>query len=253
MKNKIILCLTFVLSSVLSGCSAKIDERVESVTLPSGEILKNHTYLEEGWGDERYNTLFLKNPATGVSERVDDRFGYLNYEAGPNDPALLQRYPHPREFVHGDEKVLIIGPYVCKRCMWKTGPEWVINDLDTAADDAADYLKSFVKTNTAFFTSPYSSPKDYLHYQIENLDLENNALTVKRVPWNAQTEPPEFRDFPDYLVYTAVSYNGKSGYQFPWKFDEARTRAKNGSRWEYEITNANTISIENTNSVKQSD
>jgi hypothetical protein len=62
--------------------------------------------------------------------------------------------------------------------------------------------------------------------------LENNVLTVKRVPWNAQTDPPKFRDFPNYLVFSAVNYNGKSRCEFPWEFDEARTRAKNGPRWE---------------------
>jgi hypothetical protein len=232
MKPKLLLGLALVLSGGLFGCSdKKTDERIESVKLPSGEVLENHTYLEEGWGDDRYNTLFLKNPGTGVSERINDHFGYLNYESGPNDPALLQRYPHPREFVHGDEKVLIIGPYVCKRCMWKTGPEWDIASFGGAEGDATKYLRSFVKTNSAFF-STYSGPEEFLHYQIDNLDLENNVLTLKRVPWNAQTEPPEFRDFPDYLVYSAVNFNGKSRYEFPWEFDEARTRAKNGPRWE---------------------
>jgi len=169
--------------------------------------------------------LFLKNPATGTSERID---GDLEYSSGPS---LLQQYPHPQEYVHGDEKVLIIGPLICKRFIWKTGPKWSLDSFGQASGDAKKYLRSFVKTNSTFF-SPYSGPEEFLHYQIENLDLENNVLTIKRVPWNAQTEPPEFRDFPDYLVFSAVNYNGKSRYEFPWEFDEARTRAKNGPRWE---------------------
>lgn len=232
MNPKLLLCLALVLSGGLFGCSdEKTDERIESVKLPSGEILENHTYLKTGWGSDRCNTLFLKNPATGASEQIDDRFGYLNYEAGPNDPSLLQRYPHPQEFVHGDEKVLIIGSYICKRCIWKTGPEWDIASFGGGSGDAAKYLRSFVKTNSTFFSSPDSGPGEYLHYQIENLDLENNILTIKRISWNAQTEPSELRDFPDYLVFSTIGYNGQSGYQFPWKFDEARTRAKNGPRW----------------------
>jgi hypothetical protein len=209
---------------------SKSDQRVESVTLPSGEVLENHTYCDEGgWpGGARINELFLKNPATGTSERVDAN-GDLDY---PYSPSLLERFPHPQEIVREGEKVLLIGPYVCKRWIWKTGPEWYIVRFDMAAGDAKEYLRSFVKTNSTFFTSPYSGPEEFLHYQIENLDLGNNVLTIKRIPWNAQTDPPEFRDFPDYLVYSAVGYNGKSGYQFPWKFDEARTRAKNGPRWE---------------------
>ena len=209
------------------GCSdEKTDKRIESVKLPSGEILENHTYCDDGGfpSGVRINQLFLKNPATGASERIgdlDDAYG----------SSLLQRYPHPQEFAHGDEKVLIIGPLICKKFIWKTGPKWALDSFGQASGDAKKYLRSFVKTNSTFF-SPYSGPEGFLHYQVENLDLEDNVLTVKRVSWNAQTEPPELRDFPDYLVYSAVAYNGKSGYEFPWEFDEARTRAKNGPRWE---------------------
>jgi hypothetical protein len=213
------------MSAVLSG---KSDQRVESVTLPSGEILENHTYCDDGgWpSGARINELFLENPATGASERIDAH-GDLDYGYGPS---LLELFPHPQEFVHGDEKVLIIGPNVCIRCIWKTGPEWDIARFGGASGGAKEYLRSFVKTNSTFL--PYSGPEEFLHYQIENLDLENNVLTVKRVPWNAQTEPPEFRDFPDYLVFSAYGYNGQSDYRSAWEFDEARTRAKNGPRWE---------------------
>ena len=227
-----LLCLTgFVVALVMNAAlSGKSDQRVESVTLPSGEILENHTYCETGWlGGVRINELFLKNPATGASERVDAH-GNLDYGYGHS---LLERYPHPREIVRGDEKVLLIGPYVCKRRTWKTGPEWYTARFDTAAGDAAKYLRSFFKpANPALYSSSGAGPECFLHYQIDSLDLENNVLTVKRVPWNAQVESPEFRDFPDYLVYRAIGYNGRSGYQFPWKFDEARARAKNGPRWE---------------------
>ena len=216
-----------------AALTSKSDQRVESVTLPSGEVLENHTYLEEGWGDERHNTLFLKNPVTGASERIDDRFGYLNYEAGPSEPALLQRYPHPQEFARGGEKVLVIRPYVCKRWIWKTGPDWSIARFDMAASDAAEYLRSFFKpAKPELFSSPGSGPECFLHYQVENLDLENNILTVKRIPWNTQFDSPDFRDFPDYLVYSSIDYHGRPGYEFPWKFDAVRTRVKNGPRWE---------------------
>jgi hypothetical protein len=229
----ILICLTgFVAALVISAAlPGKSDQRVESVTLPSGEILENHTYTESGWpSGVRFNQLFLKNPATGASERVDAH-GDLDSGYGP---ALLEQYPHPQEIVRGDEKALLVGPYVCKRWIWKTGPEWYIARFDMAAGnavaDAPQYLRLFFKpANPALYSS--SGPEEFLHYQIESLDLENNVLTVKRIPWNAQLEPPEFRDLPDYLVYSAIGYNGDSGYQFPWQFDEARTRAKNGPRW----------------------
>ncbi len=221
----------------------KTDQRVETVTLPSGEVLENHTYLQEGWGDERYNALFLKNPATGASERIEDPFGYWNYEAGPSDPSLLQRYPHPQEFVRGDEKVLIIGPFVCKRWVQKKKePYWDMFSFDQATDrEAAEYLQSFWKPADPAQASRLASrslfagegPQCYLKYQFESLDLENNVLTVKRARgnFNGSWGHLSSDEFPDYLVYSACDYDGAPAYNFPWEFDLARTRAKNGPRW----------------------
>jgi hypothetical protein len=208
----------------------KIDEQVETVRLPSGEILENHTYFDgSGMDGERFNKVFLKNPITGTSELIGD----LNYE---QRESLFTRFPHPREFVHGDEKTMVIGSIVCKR--WQVPeygrPYWYISSFDTAAGDAAEYLQSFYKrADPALATPPGEGPAWHLHYQFDDLDLENSVLTVKRVPWNAQTDFPEYRNgFPDYLVYSATGYNGRSGYEFPWKFDVVRTRGKNGQLWE---------------------
>jgi len=111
MKSKIILGLAFVLCGVWSGC-AKIDEQVETGRLSSDEILENHTHYEGGgMAGQRFNKVFLKNPTAGTSELI----GNLNYEANPDHSSLLERFPHPQEIVRGDKKVLIIGPYVCKR------------------------------------------------------------------------------------------------------------------------------------------
>lgn len=223
------LAAAAVISTFLFG-ESKSDQRVESVSLPSGEVLENHTYYETGFHEgERFNKLSLKNPVTGKSELV----GNMDYEAGMEAPSLFSKCPHPQEFQRGDEKVLVISPYVCKRWNWKKEPYWYIERFDTAARNAADYLRSFVKpANSAWFSGSGSGPADYLHYQIENLDLENNVLTVKRIPWDAQVDFPESRDFPDYLVFSAYGYNGQSDYMSTWEFDEARTRAKNGARWE---------------------
>jgi hypothetical protein len=103
-------CVVALLTAAWDSASTS-DRRTESVTLPSGEVLENHTYLRSDWGSDRYNTLFLKNPATGASEQINDLLGCLNYEAGPNDPSLLQRYPHPQEFTFRNKKVLVIGSY----------------------------------------------------------------------------------------------------------------------------------------------
>jgi hypothetical protein len=219
----------------------KTDRRVETVSLPSGEVLENHTYLEEGWGDERYNALFLKSPATGASERIDDPPGCWNYEAGPGDPSLLQRYPCPQEFVRGTEKVLLIGPFVCKRRGQKNGPYWDIFAFDQACWGAADYVQSFWKPADPAQASrlasrssfPSEGPQANLHYQFDGLDLENNILTVKRARTflNGSWGHLSSDEFPDYLVYSACDDHGAPAYDFPWEFDLVRTRAKNGPRW----------------------
>ncbi|MGO8763940.1 MAG: hypothetical protein ACLQSR_02250 [Limisphaerales bacterium] len=57
MKSKLILSLALVLRAGLFGCSdEKTDERIESVKLPSGEILENHTYCESGSSERIINS-----------------------------------------------------------------------------------------------------------------------------------------------------------------------------------------------------
>ena len=242
------LAALFILMTVLlaglalnAWLTRKIDRRVETVTLPSGDVLENHTYLEEGWGDERYNALFLKSPTTGATERIDDPFGYWNYEAGPGDPSLLQRYPQPQELMRGAEKVLVIGPFICKRWIKTKKPYWDMFAFEQAEWEAADYVRSIWKPTDPAQASRLASrslfagegPQAYLKYQFESLDLANNVLTVKRTrtdlngPWGHLSSD----EFPDYLVYSSCDYNGAPAYDFPWKFDLPRTRAKNGPRW----------------------
>ncbi len=245
MKTKIILLLIFLplvlvlifmargfISILQFSDEIKTDERIESVKLPSGEILENHTYYESGFQEgERYNKLFLKNPANGNSELVGD----VNYEAGKETPSLFSKFPHPQEFIRANVKVLVIGSIVCERVNLKKEPFWSVASFDSAEGipGAAEYLESFLKPGDRSQNEmPGEGPAWHLHYVFDNLDLENNVLTVKRIPWNKDIDFPEYRDYPDYLIYSAVGYNGRPGYGFPWKFDEARTRAKNGSQWE---------------------
>jgi hypothetical protein len=113
-------CVIALLSAALDFANTS-DRRTESVTLPSGEVLENHTYYESGFQEgERYNKLFLKNPANNTSELVGD----LNYEAGQDTPSLFAQSPHPQELIYGDEKVLIVGSYICKRWKFNNGPYW---------------------------------------------------------------------------------------------------------------------------------
>ena len=90
---------------------------------------------------------------------------------------------------------------------------------------APRYLESFLKPNEIRGSSVDDGPDRGVHFICDNLDLENNVLTVKKLGGDYGNE------YPDYLVYSAAGYNGSSGYEFTWKFDEARTRAKNGQRW----------------------
>jgi hypothetical protein len=230
------LAAAAVICAVFFG---KSDQRVESVTLPSGEVLENHTHSESGFPDGvRINELFLKNPATGTSERVDSN-GNLDYEY--ND-SLLVRFPHPQEFIYGDEKVLVIGSYLCQRIKFGNVPCWNITSIDFPTEAQA-YLKSFFSTND------YSSknPSDIgleggrVPFVFASLDLTNNVLTLKKqMPegygnWQQFRQHPDsifWDEFPSNLVFSATVFNGGSIYQFPFKFDLARTKAMNGPLWD---------------------
>jgi hypothetical protein len=221
-------CVIAVILSLIDF-SSKSDKRTESVTLPSGEVLENHTYYESGFQDgERYNKLFLKNPATGTSERID-AYGDLNYEGEPNTPSLLAESPHPQEFIYGDEKVLVIGSYLCQRIKFGNVPYWNITSIN-ADTDARTYLKSFLPTNDI---PSHQSPDEIglegsVRFVFDSLDLTNNILTIKK---QMPEEGENWDEFPPYLVYSAIGFNGGSIYPFPLKFDIARTKAKNGQLW----------------------
>jgi hypothetical protein len=230
-------CTAALLTAALIFASTS-DKRTESVTLPSGEVLENHTYYESGFLDgERYNKLLLKNPATGASEQID-AYGDLNYEAGSDTPSLFAQSPHPQEFIYGDEKVLVIGSYLCQRIKFGNVPYWNITSigLDT---EAQAYLKSFFSTNDFLSKSPseIGLQGGRVPFVFASLDLTNNILTLKKqMPegygnWQQFRHHPDsifWDEFPPYLVYSATGFNGGSIYQFPLKFDIARTKAKNG-------------------------
>jgi hypothetical protein len=227
-------CAAALLTAALIFASTS-DKRTESVTLPSGEVLENHTYYESGFGEgDRYNKLFLKNPAKRTSELVGD----LNYEAGSDTPSLFAQSPHPQEFIYGDEKVLVIGSYLCQRIKFGNVPYWNITSigLDT---EAQAYLKSFLSTNDILSKSPYDIGLQggRVPFVFASLDLTNNTLTLKKqMPegygnWQQFRHHPDsifWDEFPPYLVY---SFHGGSIDQFPLKFDIARTKAKNGPLW----------------------
>jgi hypothetical protein len=218
------------------------DRRTESVTLPSGEVLENHTYYEAGWGDgERYNKLFLKNPATGTSEWID-AYGDLNYEAGPDTPSLFAQSPHPQEFIYGDEKVLVLGSYLCQRIKFGNVPYWNITSIGVDTEAQA-YLKSFFSTNDILSKSPsdLGLQGGIVPFVFASLDLTNNVLTLKKqMPegygnWQQFRHHPDsifWDEFPSYLVYSVTGFNGGSLNPFPLKFDIARTKAKNGLLWD---------------------
>ena len=234
-------CMVALLSAALDFGGSTSDKRIESVTLPSGEVLVNHTFREGpslGGSGERMNKLFLNNQTKGTSELVGD----LNYEGEPNTPSLLAESPHPQEFIYGDEKVLVVGSYLCQRLKFKNVPYWNIMSIEPHTTEAQAYLKSFLPTNDIMSKSPYDLGLDAsVPFVFDSLDLTNNILTLKKqIPkgyenWLQQTKQP-FHDpvwdqFPPYLVYSAIGFNGGSIYQFPLKFDIARTKAKNGPLW----------------------
>ncbi len=232
-------CCVIALLSAAFDFASTSDKRTESVTLPSGEVLENHTHSESGFPDGvRINELFLKNPATGTSERVDSN-GNLDYEY--ND-SLLVRFPHPQEFIYGDEKVLVIGSYLCQRIKFGNVPYWNITSIGVDTEAQA-YLKSFFSTNDFLSKSPSDIGLEggRVPFVFASLDLTNNILTLKKqMPegygnWQQFRHHPDsafWDEFPSYLVYSATGFNGGSIYQFPLKFDLARTKAKNGPLWD---------------------
>jgi hypothetical protein len=219
-------CAWMLLLAALDFASTS-DRRNESVTLPSGEVLENHMYRESSWDETmRMNKVFLKNPAKGTSELIGD----INYEEKGDTLPLFAQFPHPQEFIYGDEKVLVIGSYLCQRIKFGNAPYWNITSIG-ADTDARAYLKSFLATND--IPSNQSPPEIGLEgsvpFVFDSLDLANNVLTIKK---QTAEEGENWDEFPPYLVYSAVGSNGSSLYQFPLKFDIARTKAKNGPLWD---------------------
>ncbi len=198
-----VLAVFVAVGALLLSCSGenKTDVRTESVRLPSGAILENSTYYESEWdGGFRHNKLFLKDPVRRTSELIGD----VSYR---DNLSLFAKFPKPQEFARGEEKTLLIGPYVCKR--WdRKGPWWYVECFETAGNPA--YLQSFIG----------GEPLNSAQYTCDQLDPEENILTVKK------TRSNEKYPSPDYLVYSALKY------EYPWRFDLMRTKAKNGPSWE---------------------
>jgi hypothetical protein len=214
------------------------DQRTESVTLPSGEVLVNHTFREGpslGGSGERMNKLFLNNPTKGTSELVGD----LNYEGEPNTPSLLAESPQPQEFIYGDEKVLVVGTYLCQRLKFNNVPYWNITFIGVDTEAQA-YIKSFLPTNEIASGLYEMGLQGSVPFVFDSLDLTNNILTIKKQMPKGYEDWQHFKafqtpltilwdEFPPYLVY---SFHGSSIDQFPLKFDIARTKAKNGPLWD---------------------
>jgi len=230
-------CMTALLTTALHFATTS-DLRTESVTLPSGEVLENHTHYESGWGGgDRYNKLFLKNPAQRTSELVGD----LIYEAEPNTPSLFAQSLHPQEFTYRNKKVLVIGSFLCARINSPNAPYWDFTSINWDSgklglpdNDARAYLKSFLPTNDI---SSHQSPFEIglvgrVRFDFDSLDLTNNILTIKK---QMPKEGGNWDEFPPYLVYSAIGLNGDSIYTFPSKFDIARTKTKNGPLWDNPI------------------
>jgi hypothetical protein len=186
----------------------KTDQRMESVALPSGDVLENETYFVSSFrSSERYNRLYLKS-RNGARELIKD----FNYEA---KESLLQQHPRPLELIRGNEKVLVLGRYILRRWIFRGSVEWDFMPSSVGSFAAEAYLKSFNKTNS----TPFDEEGRSVRFDFDDLDFEHNVLTLRKTH-----QDPRFQ-FPEYLVFSAIEY------KFPWEFDLARTREKNGPRW----------------------
>ena len=169
-------CVVALLTAALDFGSTS-DKRTESVTLPSGEVLVNHTFREGpslGGSGERMNKLFLNNPAKGTSELVGD----LNYEGEPNTPSLLAESPHPQEFIYGDEKILVIGSYLCQRIKFGNLPYPKAPDggRQMVYDNANEILQHDPRFLGGFRMEELTIAEHYRDYGVGTKDLASGKL-----------------------------------------------------------------------------
>ncbi len=210
-----LLRITFLTAFLAVGsCSlAQTEKSVETITLPSGEILANESFLSVGPETVRHRKLFFRETLSAPRELIGE-----NIQAGGAPLSLDAAKPFILRAE--DRTALIIGSHVFQRWLRKEGPYWYC--FTTNPDAAASvFLRSFLPPGDSRISSSspigirswLNVPKPEVPYRFDQLDLSQNVL-ITRLD-SSETM------FPELLVYSARLYGS------PLSFDIERTRAAN--------------------------
>ena len=199
---------------VMSSCSPSQTEKfIETVSLPSGEVLTNESFLSLGRDSVRHNRLFFQQTAASPRELLGES---IEEDAAP----LSLRASKPFLQRTQDRTALIIGSHVFQRWLRKEGPYWY--HLTTNPNPAASvFLRAFLPAGDPRIprSSPigirgwFDVPKPEVRYRFDRIDLDQNVLFTRR-------DSPD-TTFPEFLVYSARQYG------FTLSFDIERTRTAN--------------------------
>ena len=211
--NLIILVISGMLCAFTSCSLGKREKATERLSLPTGEVVINESFLSVGRDSVRHNRLYFQQTASSSRESL----GEIIEESAP---ALSLRAATPSLYRSADRMVLVIGSHVFQRWLRRDGPYWY--QVSTNPDPAAAvFLRSFLKPSDPRIAAQRNAnvrgwldiPRPKVPYLFERIDLDNNVLVARRAL--ADTS------FPQFLVYSAVKYG------FTFRFDIERTREAN--------------------------
>jgi hypothetical protein len=208
------LAITLAGSLVLgSWAFGQTEKATDTVSLPTGEILTNESFLSVGRDSVRHNNLFFQQSASSPREALGE---IIEENAAP----LSLHRAAPKLLRSGDRTALLIGTNIFQRWLRKGGPYWY--HATTGPDPAASvFLRSFVPSgDSRISTSAGRSVRGWFDiwrpdvpYAFDHIDLDQNVLVTRR-------DSPD-TTFPGLLVYSALQYG------FTWRFDIERTRSAN--------------------------
>lgn len=189
------------------------EKAAETLTLSTGEILTNESFLSVGRDSVQTNKLFFQQSASSPRESLGE---IIEEDAAP----LSLHNANPQLQRSRDRVTLIMGSHIFQRWLREGGPYWY--HASTNPNPAASvFLRSFLKPGDSRIAIPsgrgfrgwFDIPRLEVPYAFDRIDLDQNVLVTHRNSSDAT--------FPEFLVYSAVQYG------FTWCFDIERTRSAN--------------------------
>jgi len=202
--------VALVLICISAGCSSTEEpgKVVQSVTLPTGEVLTEKVFPWQ-WGDEfERHRLYFQESASAPPEIISDEMGL-----GEESPLI---------FRSGDRIALVFDShYILQRLNGRKGPYWVKHNTNPDLT-ASLFLRTFLKPGDSRIGNPNEGsspwwrdvPRQEVPYAFDLIDLDKNVLVTRRESSDTL--------FPQFLIYSATKY------ELWWCFDLERTRAANG-------------------------